>query len=217
VVLVNRYYDPVTGQFMSVDPMVAQTQEAYVYTGDNPVNEADPSGLSVNLSGVATWALKNLLTAGNNGYSDDCTDFVSRALHFGGGDPESEGWDFPLDRSDDHYWFKGGIFGLATYSWGSSSNLAEHMSFNGSRWLVRDGTLPGRSPGDWSEVGPGDVIFVNWRGRTFGGIGHSGVITSVRNGMPYITQHTYDNTYSLAYWMTRGPDPHVWIAVPSPR
>ena len=42
---VNRYYDPVTGQFMSVDPMVAQTQQAYVYTSDDPLNETDPLGL----------------------------------------------------------------------------------------------------------------------------------------------------------------------------
>ncbi len=43
---VNRYYDPVTGQFMSVDPLVAQTQQAYVYTSDNPMSLQDPTGLN---------------------------------------------------------------------------------------------------------------------------------------------------------------------------
>jgi RHS repeat-associated protein len=43
--LIHRYYDPGTGQFLSVDPDVAETQSAYGYTGDNPVNGTDPLGL----------------------------------------------------------------------------------------------------------------------------------------------------------------------------
>ncbi len=214
--VVGRYYDPQTGQFLSVDAKVQQTEQPYIYVGDDPVQGADPSGMSVNLSGVAAWALTNLHTSGNNGYRDDCTDFVSRALHFGGGDPENEGPFFPFDRSDNHYWYKGGIFGLATYSWAGASELADHLRLNGSRWLVKDGTLPGHSAGQWSEVTPGDVIFVNWHGVSFNGIVHSGIITSIRNGMPYITQHTYDKTYSLAYWINNNDNAHVWIAVPNP-
>ena len=42
--LVGRYYDPTTGQFLSVDPLVDETGEAYVYTGDDPVNSTDPDG-----------------------------------------------------------------------------------------------------------------------------------------------------------------------------
>ncbi|HMS88221.1 MAG TPA: RHS repeat-associated core domain-containing protein, partial [Acidimicrobiales bacterium] len=40
-----RYYDPVTGQFTSSDPLVALTEEPYGYGGGNPVNWWDPSGL----------------------------------------------------------------------------------------------------------------------------------------------------------------------------
>lgn len=40
-----RVYDPVTAQFMSVDPLVAQTGELYGYAGGDPVNGRDPSGL----------------------------------------------------------------------------------------------------------------------------------------------------------------------------
>jgi RHS repeat-associated protein len=40
-----RVYDPATAQFMSVDPLMAQTGETYGYAGENPVNGGDPSGL----------------------------------------------------------------------------------------------------------------------------------------------------------------------------
>jgi RHS repeat-associated protein len=40
-----RYYDPVTAQFLTRDPAVATTHSAYGYTGGNPLNGTDPSGL----------------------------------------------------------------------------------------------------------------------------------------------------------------------------
>ncbi len=40
-----RTYDPVTAQFLSVDPAVASTGETYSYAEDNPVNKSDPTGL----------------------------------------------------------------------------------------------------------------------------------------------------------------------------
>jgi hypothetical protein len=43
---INRYYDPSTGQFVSVDPMVNETNQPYLYAGDDPVNAVDPDGLS---------------------------------------------------------------------------------------------------------------------------------------------------------------------------
>lgn len=42
--IVHRYYDPATGQFLTVDPDVQQTQEPYVYAGDNPTDSSDPGG-----------------------------------------------------------------------------------------------------------------------------------------------------------------------------
>jgi RHS repeat-associated protein len=43
--LINRYYDPTTAQFLTVDPLVAQTGQPYAYTGDDPINNTDPTGL----------------------------------------------------------------------------------------------------------------------------------------------------------------------------
>ncbi len=39
-----RVYDPATAQFMTVDPAVSLTGVPYGYAGDNPLDEADPSG-----------------------------------------------------------------------------------------------------------------------------------------------------------------------------
>jgi RHS repeat-associated protein len=43
--LINRYYDPATGQFLSVDPAVSLTQSAYSYANGDPVNGIDTLGL----------------------------------------------------------------------------------------------------------------------------------------------------------------------------
>ena len=45
IYLVNRYYDPNTGQFLSVDPLLGVSHEPYQYTSGNPVLHSDPSGL----------------------------------------------------------------------------------------------------------------------------------------------------------------------------
>jgi trimeric autotransporter adhesin len=44
IYLINRYYDPATGQFTSIDPDVSQTLEPYAYTEGNPVSNTDPTG-----------------------------------------------------------------------------------------------------------------------------------------------------------------------------
>ena len=44
VYLDARYYDPGIGQFLSIDPLVGQTGQPYLYAGGDPVNRSDPSG-----------------------------------------------------------------------------------------------------------------------------------------------------------------------------
>ncbi len=43
----NRYYDPATSQFLTLDPLVAQTQAPFAYASDNPLNNTDPTGLGI--------------------------------------------------------------------------------------------------------------------------------------------------------------------------
>jgi RHS repeat-associated protein len=49
IYLINRYYDPTTDQFLSIDPAVAQTDQPYVFVNDDPLIFADPLGL------CSTW------------------------------------------------------------------------------------------------------------------------------------------------------------------
>jgi RHS repeat-associated protein len=56
IYLINRYYDPATEQFISVDPLVSVTGQPFSYANGNPVNGSDPSGLDFwsDVSSVAT-------------------------------------------------------------------------------------------------------------------------------------------------------------------
>ncbi|WP_328296185.1 IPT/TIG domain-containing protein [Kineococcus sp. NBC_00420] len=45
VYLINRYYDPATAQFISIDPAVVATLQAYAYANADPINGVDPLGL----------------------------------------------------------------------------------------------------------------------------------------------------------------------------
>jgi filamentous hemagglutinin len=44
--VINRYYDPTSDEFLSIDPDFAETDQPYVFTNDNPLNAEDPLGLS---------------------------------------------------------------------------------------------------------------------------------------------------------------------------
>jgi RHS repeat-associated protein len=66
--LINRYYDPATGQFTSIDPLVSQTATPYAYAGGDPISNNDPSGASTSNFGTheclyydqsQCWDLKN--------------------------------------------------------------------------------------------------------------------------------------------------------------
>jgi RHS repeat-associated protein len=46
VYLNNRHYDPSTGVFLSVDPLVSKTMQPYIYGAANPATLSDPTGLS---------------------------------------------------------------------------------------------------------------------------------------------------------------------------
>ena len=62
VYLINRYYDPATGQFISVDPAITQTLQPYEYAGGNPVSNSDLNGLWIARQCWAGFWLKHCIT-----------------------------------------------------------------------------------------------------------------------------------------------------------
>jgi len=50
-----RYYDPTTAVFMSVDPLVAETGQPYIYAGGDPATFSDSNGLCMIRSGMHTY------------------------------------------------------------------------------------------------------------------------------------------------------------------
>jgi RHS repeat-associated protein len=66
---VRRYYDPATGQFISVDPAIDQTEQAYAYVNGDPVDATDPLGFGCG------WTDPNPL---------DCAHAAAGAIESGG-------------------------------------------------------------------------------------------------------------------------------------
>jgi RHS repeat-associated protein len=58
----NRYHDPTLGRFISVDPLVAKTHDAYGYGRNNPITLVDPLGLE---EGCGASARGNSCSAGH--------------------------------------------------------------------------------------------------------------------------------------------------------
>ena len=67
--ILNRYYDPSTDSFISVDPMVQETDQPYAFVNDNPLNYSDALGLCALVDGhcyVAPSSTKAAKTVGNS-------------------------------------------------------------------------------------------------------------------------------------------------------
>ena len=158
-------------------------------------------------SGAVAWALANV-NGTYNAFSDDCTDFVSRALAQGGGYPFSYTPSVILtDSTNDHYWYYfTEKFGRHySHSWSVAHDLYVHLVDVKAQRITNP-----------KNAQPGDVIFANWKGTSSAGISHVGIITKMSNGVPLITQHSpSQKNVSLTYWLKHGgPNVHVWIYVP---
>jgi RHS repeat-associated protein len=74
--LIDRYYDPTTGQFLSVDPLVAATGQPYAYANGNPVSNSDPTGLSFD-PGAGANAIVNIGRGASFGLTDRIANLFS--------------------------------------------------------------------------------------------------------------------------------------------
>jgi RHS repeat-associated protein len=75
-----RYYDPVAGRFLSVDPLADQGQHPYTYAGADPVNGHDPTGTQDFLEFTMLAAVFMPSTAAMAGMAADLECIASLAL-----------------------------------------------------------------------------------------------------------------------------------------
>jgi hypothetical protein len=76
-----RYYDPTTGQFLTVDPLVVQTGQPYSYTAGDPINDVDPTGDGPLLGHLATClSVASLAFSGCVDTLDEYKPFLSEPM-----------------------------------------------------------------------------------------------------------------------------------------
>ena len=81
VYLVHRFYDPQSGQFLDNDPKSQSSNESYMYGGDDPSNESDPSGEDPIPGGIELPSGCQGTTAGSLS-PDEYTDCTIDSLSF---------------------------------------------------------------------------------------------------------------------------------------
>jgi Putative amidase domain len=173
-----------------------------------------------NLGNEVSWAHNHAYPGTNkdhNGFADDCTDFSSRSLAFGGGMPEDVAPSPAFQKHNDKYWYQyHALFGntWTSQSWANSRDLGDFFNGQGGYFLKYV-----------SSSKAGYIIFANWKGQKnktgWGGVSHAGVITKVTSKNVYITQHTNNRYNEPLYgtapttWFGKNPALQVWIALPA--
>lgn len=141
-------------------------------------------------------------------FPDDCTNFVSQALHAGG---ESE-IGYPSNFSDSAWWMDTPN-GQWTHSWSVADDLYLSLTNYTSRGILEDASFHPQG-GGVDSIGQGDVLFYDWgQGQN---ISHS-AIQVVNNGHDatyplsgsLVDQHTNDRYHEIwnlyptnPYWST---------------
>ncbi len=139
---------------------------------------------SISRSGTSEWAKKHWNS--RHEYSQDCTNFVSKALYHGGG-MRMKG--VSKDRKSTNNWWRtkhsspphsgGGFYYLWSHTWTVADKMETFLSKH-SAGIVN-------TESKQKEAKVGDVVFFNWGGR--GGWDHAGVVTKMKNGKAYVSAH----------------------------
>ncbi|MFI8190928.1 amidase domain-containing protein [Streptomyces sp. NPDC085946] len=139
---------------------------------------------SISRSGTSKWAKKHWND--RHEYSQDCTNFVSKALYHGGG-MRMKG--VGKDKKSTNYWWRtkhsspphsgGGFYYLWSHTWTVADKMETFLSKH-SAGIVN-------TESKQKEAKVGDVVFFNWGGK--GGWDHAGVITKMKNGKAYVSAH----------------------------
>jgi RHS repeat-associated protein len=84
-----RYYDPVTGQFLSRDPITSTTRQPYSYVSGSPLNRTDPTGLCGWDFWTCNWQAAGRAFVDSAKAQDWTPDYQGYARTFGGGPDRS--------------------------------------------------------------------------------------------------------------------------------
>jgi RHS repeat-associated protein len=165
-----RYYDPEIGMFIGVDP-VRQFWNSYSYTGGNPVNLIDPTGM-------AAWETTNDWTDEQiQGYQTYAADFISSYTE-------------EIDCAD--------LALTALINYASENNLPLNLRYYDKGWKSYDassdaftnvaqylntvrinmgalGVIDNTSPLALSNAAAGDLIMSKWSST----LGHTRIISSI--------------------------------------
>ncbi|WP_438268001.1 DNRLRE domain-containing protein [Kitasatospora purpeofusca] len=167
-----------------------------------PAGATTASYAGVYGNGTADWARRNIRV--RREYSQDCTNFVSKALYFGGGMSTRPG-----NRARDYAWWDQGYFlwkPFKSYTWSAAHNLYNHLT--GYRWTA---SIMGVH-----SAKPGDLVFFKWVGESR--INHAAVVVSYGRTMELRQHGLVDQTTlydALARQRRAGtPIERFWIVRP---
>ncbi|MFE9929178.1 amidase domain-containing protein [Streptomyces sp. NPDC005533] len=183
-----------------------------ILLGDDGFPVSDPVAAGaltasyVNGSGTASWAWNNAGRIPRDYGSNDCTNFVSKALYNGGG-MKMRHWAYWQDRA----WWRNTSWTSwkkNSHTWSGAQNLFTHM-------------LNYRQPGYVNRVynlRPGDILFFSWK-KDNGVFNHAAVVTGNNQGVVSVAQHGYSAHDTLQGIMARhrtGPNPIVEVGALRP-
>ncbi|MFJ2781667.1 DNRLRE domain-containing protein [Kitasatospora sp. NPDC087315] len=172
-----------------------------------PVASAQPAGAvqaGYNYNGTADWARRNVGISWD--FGQDCTNFVSKALYYGGGMRVRYGFKtFDSAWWQNDYW----LFGWhknRSYTWAGAANLRRHLLYYRNTVYLTS----------TSQARPGDIVFFKWRSESV--VNHAAVVVSWGSRME-LRQHGRSNVTTLnevlSYYRQKG-DPIEWITVVRP-
>jgi len=135
IYLRERVYDPSTAQFLSTDPAVQASGEPYSYAADDPVNQTDPTGLTVRGGCVTGSAALPFIQGGGSlcyvGNGRGEWSLIASVSFQAGQNSEAAGFGFDAERnlvSRFESWLK--VDGLTSFK-----NMLKTGAFVGGAWM----------------------------------------------------------------------------------
>jgi hypothetical protein len=189
-------------------------------TPPGPNNPAEPclpdsTGSTTNLpagfdpSAAASWAEANYENVNDSSWRNDpkdtpnhCAEFVSSALHEGGGLKFTGNW-----RSN-----------AALRPWELKNKRAYYNARSLKNWLESNGWVDSVSAsqdelrsGVLQGAQPGDVVFYDWESSGGYNSVHTAIVVDVQNDVPVVVDQGAGQDHSRRQWNQSGLDPHVGV------